>query len=145
MNLLVFTAEVVDPAAVDEARRAPLSQTRPGFYEADMQGPGQDDSLSILVREEGTGNVVWRSRVDRSYPREFARLGANWPNLRKVAELSGGSILSSGQLPARLTGRERSGFVDLWPFLVAISLGAMLMDWSMGRVGQGMRQRRAAP
>jgi hypothetical protein len=67
------------------------------------------------------------------YRREFAAIGANWPNLRRLEQLAGGSLVRPADLEAFAARADQAAWVPLWPWLLAVALAVMLGDWMLGR------------
>jgi len=132
MNLLELSARAEFPAqGRHKVREVPLAQTAPGRYEADLDvGAGP---LSLLVRL-ADGGVVWREALAQTCPSEFAAIGANWENLQRLADLTGGRIVRGERLQD-LTRQWRQGrYRDAWPFLLAAAVAVMLLEWCLTRV-----------
>lgn len=132
LNLLSLTGRIVshDPAAGD-AGPFRLTQTAPGRYEAHAAAPSAPASLSVSLPE---GSPVWQTALARAAPGELAAVGADWANLRALAELTGGRIVREAEL-ADLRERllaDRSS--DLWPVLLAAAAVLMLAEWATARV-----------
>lgn len=133
MNLLQLALEIVSPARADAApRRDSMMQVAPGRYEASVRtGAGP---LSVQVREQPAGRIVWRADAPRTHPREFAALGADWDNLRRLAKLSGGRIVSAADVPTAVRRLRAGGYRPLWGYLLAAALICMLAEWALTRV-----------
>ena len=132
MNLLELTARV---HAVESAEPAPqtvaLRQTAPGRYEGRAL-PGRGPA-SVAVRL-ANGPVVWSAAVGRATPPELAAVGADWDNLRLLAELTGGKIALTRDLGERAERLAEQGRSALWPALLALAAAFMLIDWAAARV-----------
>ena len=118
--------------AADEVRTAPLDQVAPGRYEADLPCPA-DASATVEIRD-ASALALWRGSSPVHYPPEFRRLGANVESLRRLAELTGGRIVSAGELAQHIRGRRRLTLSVLWPWLLAVALAIMLAEWSLTRI-----------
>ena len=131
MNLLQLTARV-RPAGPDApVRNIELEQTAPGRYEAAATlGP---EPAHVAVGLAG-GPVVWMAAVGRTAPPEFAAVGADWENLRLLAELTGGRIAPAAKLADLSQQWIRRGRTDLWPVLLAVAAALMLADWALARI-----------
>jgi len=127
MNLLKLTA-CVQPAGSDsgDPGQFALRQIAPGIYEADI--PVDADSVSASVTDS-QGRVVWRGASPGTYPREFARMGADWTILRELGRRTGGRIVSQDELASFAQTVARGGWVELWYCLVAGGLLLMLLEW----------------
>jgi len=113
--------------------RTPLVQTSPGRYEADL--PAADEPLGLVVSEQGTeGRVVYRQGVGLTCPAEFAAIGADWGNLRRLAELSGGQIIPPSHLSSLARQWDRRRFTPVWPYVLAGALVLILLEWSIHRI-----------
>lgn len=124
VNLLQLTAVVIAPD--DATVESPVLQVAPGVYEGHIAAG--DDASTVVVRDSA-GTVVWRRTLEHMYPHEFAGIGANWDNLRRLVELSGARMVSVGELPVITTRLHRSAYRAVWPALLAIGLGIMLGEW----------------
>ena len=137
MNLLKLTAEVIS-AGAEHARRVEMYQTAPGRYEARLTaGSGP---ITIAVSRAG-GATVWRGAL-AEYPREFAAIGPNWRELRRMVELTGGVLADPPDEAVSAARSRRGGATPLWPWLLAVALAAMLSDWILTRGLQVSRRRR---
>jgi hypothetical protein len=134
VNMLDLTASVcwldqADGGAAPE--QLPVRQIAPGRYEAATKAGAGPAGLTVQL---AGGAVVWESAVAKSAPRELSEIGPNWPNLRLLAQLTGGRIAptqSAGDLALRLAA---AGKTDLWPFLLAAAAALMLVDWAISRI-----------
>jgi hypothetical protein len=136
-------------------RQAPLRETGPGKYEAfvrassatvtleALEAPGPDASNGSGVAAIGEGprgpagaadGVIWRQVVPEHYPREFAAIGGNWDNLRKLAALTGGQIVAQQDLQSLQRRLVQQSQLQLWPILLAAALAVMLAEWAIARV-----------
>jgi hypothetical protein len=134
----------------DEAawRQTPLRQTGPGRYEASLATPSGTVTLEAVETpgsdaSNGHGTApaagvpegaIWRQVVPEHYPREFAAIGGNWDNLRKLAALTGGRIVAQHDLQSLQRRLVRQSQVQLWPILLAAALAVMLAEWGIARV-----------
>ena len=134
MNLLDLTGSVCwleRGDSVQAPEQLPVRQVAPGRYEAATKAGAGPAGLTVQL---AGGAVVWEGAVARSAPRELSEIGPNWPNLRLLAQLTGGRIApaqSAGDLALRMAA---AGKTDLWPFLLAAAAGLMLTDWAVSRI-----------
>ena len=130
MNLLKLTLQLnlLAGSAVDP-QPIPLAQVAPGRYRAELKPPGGPFALSV-IDESGQGGVIWRRAFGHFHGREFAAIGANWPNLRRLADLTGGRIVSPGQLAGLTRQWSSRRYCRLWPVLLAAAVAVMLIEWA---------------
>ncbi len=131
MNDLALSAAVQEFTGDGTLRRQSLMQVGPGQYRG-LLPPVAAEAALLVLREDGT--VVYREALGRSYPREFAALGADMANLRELATLTGGRISHGRPVwqEARTWAQPRRAPVA-WALLLA-ALAAMLADWGITRV-----------
>lgn len=131
MNDLSLQAELTWPAS--PARQAGMEITAPGTYSADLGDLGAEPGM-LTVRQGPAGPVVWRQTLTGRYPPELARLGVNEESLRLLANLTGGRVVSPGELPANLQRVRDASYRDGWPWLLGAGLAIMLLDWLLIRL-----------
>lgn len=137
MNLLKLAAEVISGGA-EHAERVQMHQTAPGRYEARLAAaPGP---LTVAV-SRAESRTIWRGALG-GYPREFAAIGPNWRELRRLAQLTGGVLTDSSSEAVSAARSGAAGRTPLWPWLLAVALAAMLGDWILARGSQVSRGRR---
>ncbi len=132
MNGLVLHATAMRSAPGAAADQAEMRQTAPGRYEATLPSDG---TVSVAVRLKDA-STVWQGRLARTCDPEYAAIGPNWTNLRRLAELTGGRLVSSQPAEIReLTRRwSRQPYTPIWALLLAGALAAMLAEWALTRV-----------
>jgi len=132
MNLLELTARVHAVASREAGvRTVRLRQTAPGRYEGRAIAGRGPAGVAVRLAD---APVVWSAAVARTAPRELAEVGADWGNLRLLADLTGGRIVLASQLGEvgeELAEQHRSA---LWPILLAAAAALMLIDWAAARV-----------
>jgi len=132
INFLKLSAMVEAADGQSHASAVDLRQTAPGVYEATLgEAPGP---LGVVVRQGPDARVVWRGSMGRTYAREFAATGANWSNLRQLARLTGGRIVSTNDLGYWTRRWAARRYTPLWPWLLAAAVVAMLLDWATARI-----------
>ena len=133
LNHLKLAARIMSSDA-KVTRPAAMHQVAPGRYEARLEARSQGLSVAVSLADvrSGQGAVVWRGRLQH-YRREFAAIGANWPNLRRLEQLAGGSLVRPADLEAFAARADQAAWVPLWPWLLAVALAVMLGDWMLGR------------
>jgi Ca-activated chloride channel family protein len=118
---------------------APLPQTAPGRYEADLFLPRTGAFLLRAVHRSGktgTGAIVAESwgALSLSYPREYLALPPDLGLLARVAEVTGGGRYDSAAA-ALDAGDEKTRFLRaLWPYLVGAALILLVLDVLLRRV-----------
>lgn len=140
VNHLSLRAEVIglsDPSS--EVIPVECVQTAPGIYEADLpSAAGNGQSLAVRVLD-GSGKLCRQGVAPARYPAEFARLGADYEQLRELANLTGGRIIAatdvaSPAIQEELRQPRRSGKA-VWPITLSCSIAAMLLAWLGGKWG----------
>jgi len=129
MNGLRLTA-LVGGVEDDAGRPVELPQTAPGRYAADLPAPA--GAAALVLRADGA--AVWRTALPQLPAPELARLGADWANLRSLAELTGGRIVARVDLAGLARSLDRRRRMELWPWLLAAAAAVMLLEWSAAKV-----------
>ena len=131
INLLKLKALVQSLAQPRRVEEVALDQVGPGLYEATLP-EGSEGAGVALCQEDG--KVVWQGSVPAGPAMEFERIGANWPNLRRLADLAEARIVSQRALAslARRLGARR--FEAVWPYTLAAAVAMMLLEWSRTRL-----------
>ena len=114
--------------------RFAISQTGPGRYETTIPAPSGASAIRI---DDPNGHVLWRGLLPTVAGDEFQRVGANWDNLHKLAELTGGRITTPEELPSILRQERQSYLTPLWWVPAILALILMLTEWSLTRVRRG--------
>jgi Mg-chelatase subunit ChlD len=132
MNHLVLAAVCsAEPSSPLPPRGLSLEQIAPGVYRARI--PAAGGLVSLAVRDD-QGRIVWREALNDPYAPEYAAIGANWENLRRLADLTGGRIIRRQDLPDLGRRLAAQGLSPLWPWLLAGALLLMLADWCATRI-----------
>lgn len=117
-----------------------LDQTAPGRYEGSAGASGASLGVEIATSDgsAGTspqsGSVVWQCFLPARAPLELAEVGSDAAELNRLAELTGGRLVPPdhlAQFGQRLTAARRRA---LWPILLAVAVGLMLIEWAVTRV-----------
>jgi hypothetical protein len=139
INLRTLTVQVLRggqlsaDASDANVPEVPLRQTAPGRYEADI--PAGEEPVGLIVRDGGPdGPVAYRQGVVKTCPPEFAAIGPNWENLRKLADSSGGKVVSTNQFPALSRQWARGRYTAVWAHLLAAAVALVLLEWALSRV-----------
>ena len=119
-------------AARGEITTAPLLQVKPGRYEASAACP-PDATAAIEIRDRQDA-TIWHGSAAAFYPPEYRSLGADMQSLRRLAHATGGRIVPAGALAESLRQVHRRRMTILWPYLLAVALAAMLVEWSLTRI-----------
>jgi len=127
-------SEVTFRDALTEVHRFAISQTGPGRYETTIPAPSGASAIRI---DDPNGHVLWRGLLPTVAGDEFQRVGANWDNLHKLAELTGGRITTPEELPSILRQERQSYLTPLWWVPAILALILMLTEWSLTRVRRG--------
>lgn len=110
-------------APLKPVQKIPLSQKGPGFYESRFR---PDQPGVYLIRAQSGAEMVSAGIVHN--PSSEASLGTiNETLLAEATRLTGGSLLTSPQLP-RLSTSQAVQYVELWPPLVIALLLLFLVD-----------------
>ena len=76
-----------------------------------------------------TTNVTGTSGLPAIGPPEFRAIGENSANLRRLARLTGGKIVSARNI-GDITGKwDRQQYTDIWQALASLALLLVLTDW----------------
>lgn len=121
---------------------APLPQTAPGRYEADLRLARTGAYLLRAVHRSPPpapgvpGPIVAESwgTLSLSYPREYLALPPDLALLDQVAEITAGPRIKAAD-DALDPGDERTRFLRaLWPYLVGAAVGLLILDVFLRRV-----------
>jgi len=135
INMLELSVRTL--AGSDEsAREMPMRQVAPGRYTA--QFPLGESASDFHVIDAG-GRVVWRGGLQKTYPREFDAIGPNYANLRRLASLTGGQLVEAQALTEIARTSRQTGRWEVWPWLAAMALALMLLEWLSSRTIQHTR------
>lgn len=140
MNNLKLTVDVqsleTDETAKIETVSLPLPQIAPGAYQQTLLHVPAVAGVTII--DVPSASAVWRGVSRRLAPRELAELGADWRVLRKLAELTGGRIVSAEELRTPEVGRELAfkGWQPVWQYCLAAALAMMLLNWGISRASR---------
>lgn len=117
-----------------------LAQTGPGTYEARLPAPDRGTYVVALAPVRGTRALapVWGGAT-RAVGPELARLSSDANLLRRIAEETGGRLLSfdrpeGAELWSRAGVAPRRASLPLWPALLAWSLAVFVIDVGTRRV-----------
>ena len=117
----------------ESAGKIPMQQIAPGRYTAKF---ALGESASDFHVTGAGGRVVWRGGLQKTYPREFDAIGPNYANLRRLATLTGGRLVEAQALTEIARTRGQTGRWEVWPWLAAVALALMLLDWLASRTIQ---------
>jgi len=131
VNLLDLMAEAAPAEASAEPVRGPMRQTAPGRYEGRLPAP--HGAIVLHVRET-SGRPVWRKAIGGMYPPEFTATGADWESLNRLAELTGGQIVSMDELAASIASAPAMAPTPVWRWALLAALACMLAEWALTRV-----------
>ena len=111
---------------------AALQQVAPGRYHASVPcPPGAPAAVAVCDKQ---GKRLWQGSAAALAGMEFRHLGADYENLRRLAELTGGRIVPAEGLTQILHAALARSRVSLWPYLLALSLALMLVEWCLTRI-----------
>jgi len=135
INMLELSVRTL--GGLDESpRKVSMQQVAPGRYTANF---ALGESASDFHVVDVGGRVVWRGGLQKTYPPEFDAIGPNYANLRRLAALTGGRLVEPQALAeVARTGRQ-TGRWEIWPWLAAVALTLMLLDWLASRTIQRSR------
>jgi len=130
INALDLTLHVEPVKGTASVQDIPLPQVAPGIYRAELVRPAEAFLVTVLADTKGP---LWHGAYGHRAAPEFRAVGANWPNLRRLAGLTGGRIVSSRDV-GRITGQwNRRQYTDIWPALAGLALVLVLIDWVAAR------------
>ncbi len=143
---LALQAEVLDLADVlAEPILIPCLQSAPGEYQAALPLAAGYQALAVRILAE-QGRIVWQGVAPLGYPAEYARLGADYDSLRRLAAVAGGRIvtpaeLASPAMQAELRQPRSTGESVAWIPLAGATVFTLL-GWLGGtwRMRRGQRQ-----
>jgi len=121
---------------------APLPQTAPGRYEADLFLPRTGAFLLRAVHRSraalpgAPSPLVAESwgALSLSYPREYLALPPDLELLGRVAELTGGARCDSAAAALDAGGEKIRFLRALWPYLVGAALALLVLDVLLRRL-----------
>ena len=114
-----------------QSNKVPLLQVAPGRYRAQLAKPA--GAFLVTVQAAGKGQL-WQGAYGRSPSPEFRAIGENSANLRRLARLTGGKIVSAQNI-GDITGKwDRQQYTDIWPALASLALLLVLVDWVSTRM-----------
>jgi len=137
---LLSVPGLVYPPGGGEPRRIRLSQTGPGLYEGVAPAEGSGSYVVVLTPKRGATSlppVV--GGASRQVGEEFRRLRSNVGLLQRIAEATGGRVLSfdapeDASLFDRSTLEPRKAATPLWRALVLWAVVVFLLDVGTRRV-----------
>ncbi|MFI4883299.1 MAG: VWA domain-containing protein [Phycisphaerales bacterium JB064] len=148
MNFATFNGRLAAPdgTGVDVS----LQQTGPGIYEG-VYETAQSGSYLLSMNYDAPGADGQRLRgtalaaIDRPFADEFRATQTNEALLRRVAELTGGSVLSADQADGASNPWRREGvempvaLTSAWLATAMIAIGLFLIDVGVRRVRVDVR------
>ncbi len=106
-----------------------LEQEGPGLYSTSFR---PTDAGVYLVRAKTGAQMVSAGHVHNPSS-EVATGQINRELLKTAAETTGGQLLESADDKLALTGTDVSRYVEIWPYLMGIFLGVLLVDVTIRR------------
>lgn len=131
-NFLEVRANVVRPDMV--AQSLVLPQSGPGRYEGEFDATAIGTYMVNVSRSDQSGTASQTSGFAISYPPEYQDLKTNRFLLTRLAERTGGRVLSD---PADVFTKERKPArvpVEIWPALLLAALLLFPLDVAVRRV-----------
>ena len=123
---LAPTLHVAPRTEPEKSKTVPLPQVAPGRYRAELTRP--TGAFLVTVEAAGKGQL-WQGAYGHSAPPEFRAIGENSANLRRLARLTGGKIVSARNI-GDITGKwDRQQYTDIWQALASLALLLVLTDW----------------
>ena len=126
VNLPRLTLHIEALADTTGGRDVDLPQVAPGQYEVAADRP---EGAYLLTVREATKGLLWQKAYGRGAPREYRAIGADRDNLRRLAELTGGKIVSASGVGQAARQWDSERYTDIWPALAGVALLLMLVDW----------------
>jgi uncharacterized membrane protein/secreted protein with Ig-like and vWFA domain len=132
-NLVPTEARILTPSGTETV--VALQQTAPGRYEGRLTAP--DQGAYRLAVEQRDGETVVASETTGFVVQplaEYANVGTNERLLRRIAEETGGKVLSEpaeAYLHERIITREPA---EIWPSLLAAALILFIVDVALRRL-----------
>lgn len=118
-----------------EAARAPLSQTRPGWYEATLPLP-QAGAYQVTVLASDRGRPVGRAVLPLAVPYspELRQVGLNRATISQLVEAADARVISTPAEalapPASPTRRSR----PVWPVFAGLVLAGFVLEVALRRI-----------
>ena len=128
---LVARVQSVTVGAASRPEGVAMDQTAPGRYAVAVADPGGPVAVEVSTAD---GRVLWQTVIPGAAPAEFAAVGADHASLRRLAELTGGRVVTSPQVAALGRRLVEVRQTALWPVLLAAAAALMLIDWAVSRV-----------
>lgn len=131
-NFLEVRANVVRPDMV--AQSLVLPQSGPGRYEGEFDATAIGTYMVNITRSDQSGTASQTTGFAISYPPEYQDLKTNHFLLTRLAERTGGRVLSD---PADVFTKERRRArvpVEIWPALLLAALLLFPLDVAVRRV-----------
>jgi hypothetical protein len=141
MNALDLSAQIRQGGTSQLVAR-PLLQVAPGVYECSLPAPAPGAWLTVASGPK----TLCSAAMEQTCAAEFALVGADWDNLRKLAEITGGRIVRGADLERLTLTMHNSGLTRAWPYLLGAALALMLLDWCASRLirrSEGPKVRRS--
>jgi len=126
VNLPHLTLHIEALADTTGGRDVDLPQVAPGRYEVAADRPEGAFLLTVRKADEG---LLWQKAYGRGAPREFRAIGPDRDNLRRLAELTGGTIVPGAGVGQAAKQWDSERYTDIWPALAGLALLLMLVDW----------------
>jgi len=126
VNLPRLTLHIEALADTTGGRDMPLPQIAPGLYQVAADRP--EDAFLLTVRKADKA-LLWQKAYGRGASREYRAIGPDWDNLHRLAELTGGKIVSSARVTQTAKQWNKEQYTDIWPALAGLALLLMLVDW----------------
>ncbi len=106
-----------------------LQQEGPGLYKSTFR---PTEAGVYLVRARSGAQLVSAGHVHNPSG-EVATGEVDTELLKRVAQITGGQYLESPDTKLELTGSNVSHYLELWPYLIMVFLGLLLVDISIRR------------
>lgn len=133
---LVGRVESISESASPQ-RQLEFRQVAPGTYEAEINVSDSDKSglaLTVSDAADGDGKILWRAAVPAMCLPEFARPGADWDSLNRLAKLTGGRIVARNELAKMPFQIEQENYSPVWAYAMVLAIAVMLLEWSLTRI-----------
>lgn len=119
----------------DQSMTLPLEQVSPAGFVGTADLP-LSQPAAVVIRLADDGKVLWTGGEELSYAEEFRRIGADRPQLQRLADATGGQIIQPQHLGQELSRQLQSRLTPLWPAALGLALALALLEWCLVRISR---------
>ncbi len=133
INNLQLQGKIAEPGSNEPNINVPLIQVAPGKYEGKFS-PRERGTYMVNVVDQATGNAVDVSGAVLSYPPEFRDLTPNPGMMKRIAEVTGGQLVTDLVNLWQPKPIPVTTFWPLWDILIVAALCGLLIDVAWRRL-----------